>query len=156
MKKLIFIYAFISLQAFADEGKGKIEICRSQKITSQTDKSPVELQAPIFFMKTKNSYDGDTDFWIEISNDVSLGKKPSCIIVEGAVTRNTTNAPLPKKGSMWQADATAKPGQYWGKHPVEKTIKVGDDFGTVVESDPSKGGEIQEVTLRGRVIEDFK
>ena len=50
----------------------------------------------------------------------------------------------------------AKPGQYWGKKPIEKRVKVGDSYGLVIESDPSKGGDIQEVTLRGRVLEDFK
>ena len=159
MKKIIAVALLaivFSTPAFSDDLKGKVEVCRHPTITDQTDRSPVELQAPIYLMQTKQSYDGDTDLWIEISGDITLGKKPSCIVTEGVVTRNTANAPAPKKGSIWQADATAKPGQYWGKKPIEKRVKVGDSYGLVIESDPSKGGDIQEVTLRGRVLEDFK
>lgn len=157
MKSIIFSLLLIfSTSAFPDNYKGKIEVCRHPSIIAQADKSKVELQTPILFKQYKQSYNGDTDFWIEIEHDITLGRKPSCLITEGVVTRNINNMPPPKKGSTWQADATATPGQYWGKKPIERQIKIGNTYGTVIESDAGAGGEIQDVSLRGRVLEDFK
>ncbi|WP_041420839.1 hypothetical protein [Sideroxydans lithotrophicus] len=159
MIKEMIVAAFLiacTLPALADGEKGKVQICRDLKISSITDRSPVELLAPIYLEKRIESYDGDTDQWIEIAQDIKLGAKPSCVTVEGIVTRNTQDKPAPKKGSIWKADANAKPGQWWGKKPVIKKIKIDGKYETYEESDPAKGGEIQTVALQGRALENFK
>src|SRR5689334_16213326 len=106
MKALIlFIWFAFPIVAFAEGESGKIQICRHPTITSVADKYKVVLLDPILFMKTKNNYNGDTDLWIEIDQEITLKAKPSCIVATGTVTRNTGNLPPPKKGSIWQAEA---------------------------------------------------
>lgn len=150
------IALLLATSAFALGESGKIEVCRHPTIIAQADKSKVEIQEPIFFKLSSENYNGDTDIWIEVSNQLTLGPKPSCVVADGKVTRNTKGGSLPKKGDTWKAEARAKPGQHWGQKPVVKTVRVGNASATVEESDPSKGGPIQSVTLRGRVLEDFK
>ncbi len=143
----VVLLAVVSAPAFAAEPpSGKIEICRHPTITAQADHTKVNIQEPVLFqLPSKSSYQGDSDLWIEVDKPFTIGKKPSCMTTIGKVTRNVKNKPLPKKGSTWQAEASAVPGQFWGKGP--------DASGTL---NPRTGGPIDSVTLRAKVLEDFK
>lgn len=157
MKKLfIFICFAFPVVAFAEGESGKIQICRHPTITSSTDKYKVVLQDPIYFKKYQQNYNGDSDYLIEIDHEIKLNAKPSCIVTTGTVIRKTGKLSPPKKGSIWRADANAKPGQHWGKSPKVTSETIDNIEYTTTEYEPSKGGEIQSVSLRGRILEDFK
>lgn len=146
---LFFVVGGVVSTAFANGASGKIEICRHPVIVEQADKSKVELSVPFTVRQ------GSSGQEIRIEEAIELGAKPSCKVVTGVAASDSD--PAPKKGSIWQSGVTPKPGQYWGKKPTIQHVKLSNGtVGDVEISDPSKGGPIQSVTVRARVLEDFK